>query len=590
MSPRTALPPSNRLVPTLAASPGRASSLVSDISHPTPPAPEVPSLELERLRREVRARLFGTAQASLKIGRYAVLGCIGTGGMGIVYAARDERLGRTVAIKLLKPELSGRQVTDLAVEARSLAQLSHPNVVAVFDVGEHEGQLFVAMEYVEGENLRRWLEADRPLGDVLDVFVAAGEGLAAAHEAGLVHRDFKPDNVLVGVDRRPRILDFGLAKGADQVAEPEPPAFADDAEATLTSLSRHGVLLGTPAYMAPEQHLGERADARSDQFGFCVALYQAVYRQLPYPSQDLRTLSLAIVGGRVRTPPVDERIPNTLRRLILRGLSIDPAARYPTMNALLDELRRIRAELDGTKVRPGASAPAFDTRAIHQVFGVEAPTGESSGRPPLSVDELAAIADEVGLELASTSKRASAPAPTSSTALVSTHWGLRDQIRTERALPVLPTSTTTRRIVREFENNLGGTGLVEQFETGLVWANAEAEANLDRRPAGALLTLRRSFAKLAKKRRRRGVLLGGFGGIVAGGTLTDLVPMFLGVLEPFLVFGGLGLGIVLGHRIAKQLHDRHMDEEQRQLEWLAQRVEVIAEGGEPAALPSGESR
>jgi serine/threonine protein kinase len=569
-----------------------ASILVSDVS-PTssPPAPEVSSLELERLRREVKARLFGLATDPLKIGRYVVLGCIGTGGMGIVYAARDERLGRTVAIKLLKPELSGRQVSNLAVEARSLAQLAHPNVVAVFDVGEHEGQLFVAMEYVEGENLRRWLGVPRPLTDIVDVFLAAGEGLAAAHGAGLVHRDFKPDNVLVGLDRRPRILDFGLAKGADQVAQAEPPAFADDAEATMTSLSRHGVLLGTPAYMAPEQHLGERADARSDQFGFCVALYQAVYGQLPYPTHDLRSLSLAIVGGRVRPPPVDERVPSSLRRLILRGLSIDPGARFPTMNGLLEELRRIRAELDGAVIRPASNAEVYDTRAIQQAFGIAAETGASSGRPSLSAAELAAIADEVGLDLATTTTPARVPATAPPTALERSYFGLRDQIHSERSLPVLPTSATTRRIVREFEQNLGGTGLAEQFETGLVWANAEALANLDRRPVGALLTLRRSFAKLARRRRRRGVLLGGFAGIIVGGTLTDLVPAILGGLEPFLIFGGLALGIVAGQRIAKLIHDHHMGEEQRQLDWLARRVEVLVEGeGSPAGPASGASR
>lgn len=574
-----------------------ATILVSEIPPiaAAPPAPEVSSLELERLRREVKARLFGVANDPLMIGRYVVLGCIGTGGMGIVYAARDERLGRTVAIKLLKPELSGRQVSNLAVEARSLAQLAHPNVVAVFDVGEHEGQLFVAMEYVEGENLRRWLQVARPLGEIVDVFLAAGEGLAAAHEAGLVHRDFKPDNVLVGVDRRPRILDFGLAKGPDELALAEPPAFADDAAPTMTSLSRQGVLLGTPAYMAPEQHLGERADARSDQFGFCVALYQAVYGQLPFPSADLRSLSLAIVGGRIRTPPVDERVPDSLRRLILRGLAIDPNARYSTMKLLLAELRRIRAELDdGAVIRPVAAEPAtYDTRAIHEVFGVEALHADSSGRPPLSKAELAAIADEVGLELVATPTPTPANTSTtsSSTAIESKHFGLQSQVRSERALPILPTNTTTRRIVREFEQNLGGTGLVEQFETGLVWANDEAGANIDRRPKGALLTLRRSFATLARKRRRRGVLLGGFAGLIAGGTLTDLLAGYVTVLEPFLVFGGLAFGMVMGHRIAKQIHDRHMNEEQRQLDWLAQRIEVLVEGEhEPAALGSGGSR
>jgi hypothetical protein len=307
---------------------------------------------------------------------------------------------------------------------------------------------------------------------------------------------------------------------------------------------------------------------------------------------------LAIVAGRIRTPPVDSGVPDSLKRLILRGLAIDPNGRHSTMKLLLAELRRIRTELDSEAViQPRAEAPSYDTRAIQDVFGTAALHGDSSGRPGLSKAELAAIADEVGLELVATPKRSDTPATSTSTststslAIESTHFGLQSQVRAERALPFLPAATTTRRIVREFEQNLGGTGMVEQFETGLVWANAEAGANIDRRPKGALLTLRRSFAALARKRRRRGVLLGGFAGIVAGGTLTDFLVGYVVALEPFLIFGGLAFGMVMGHRIAKQIHDRHMNEEQRQLEWLAQRIEVLAEGEhEPAALGSGGSR
>ena len=150
----------------------------SDPTKASPPPPEVSSLELERLRREVKSRLFGAAgHKPLQIGRYTVLDCIGSGGMGIVYSARDERLGRTVAIKLLKPELSGTNASNLAAEAQSLARLAHPNVVAVYDVGEHDGQLFVAMEYVEGQNLRRWLQSRRSMAEILDVYIAAGKGL-----------------------------------------------------------------------------------------------------------------------------------------------------------------------------------------------------------------------------------------------------------------------------------------------------------------------------------------------------------------------------------------------------------------------------
>ena len=569
-----------------------------------PAAPVVPSLELERLRREVKSRLFGAHAngALITIDRYRIVGCIGQGGMGIVYAARDERLGRTVALKLLRSELGSHAGTSssLAKEARSLAKLSHPNVVAVFDVGEHEGQVFVAMEYVEGQSLRRWLEVPRSLTQILEVFIAAGEGLAAAHKAGLVHRDFKPDNVLVGVDGRPRILDFGLARAPDHQREISPPSFADDAEATATSLSRHGLVLGTPAYMAPEQHLGERADARSDQFGFCVALYQALYRTLPFPTEDLRALSLAIVSGKMTPPPVIEAIPERLRRLVLRGLRVDPAGRFPDMDALLSELRDILAGvLHPERARPSESASkpeqVFDTRAIERVFGVAA-NPASSGRPGLSESEVAAIADEVGLDLHAPSEpaeRSSAAEITSEITLGGerTHFGLPSTILSERSLSAMPSLDTQRRIVREIERNLGGTGIVEQFEAGLAWANHEAEASIDRQTGGARLVLRRSFAKLARKRRRRGLLFGFLGGAMLGGILTDPLPHFLDAIEPLIVFGGMGFGMLVGHEVAKKIHARQMLEERSLLRWVGDRVEaLIAAEADARALPPGSER
>ncbi|WP_181198386.1 serine/threonine-protein kinase [Enhygromyxa salina] len=606
-----------------------------DAERTAPAAPPVPALELERLRREVKSRLFGSDHAPLTIDRYQILGCIGQGGMGIVYAARDQRLGRTVALKLLRPEFSrpeppdparpptpGRREMDLTKEARSLARLAHPNVVAVFDVGEHEGQLFVAMEYVEGQSLRRWLETPRSLAATLDVYLAAGEGLAAAHRAGLVHRDFKPDNVLVGADGRPRILDFGLARAPNHPRDPQPPVFAGDAQATATSLSQHGVLLGTPAYMAPEQHLGERADARSDQFGFCVALYQALYRSLPFPTEDLRALSLAIVSGRVTPPPVVPGLPDRLRRLVARGLRVDPDARFPSMDALLTELRDIRTALEhGVAQRPAAAPepepapapapapapepepPSYDTRAIERAFGLSEgrPADESGGRPGLSESEVAEIADEVGLDLHAPSSSelrpqpGPQPAPQPSEPLrfgERTHFGLPSTILAERELAALPTTETQRRIVRELERNLGGTGIVEQFEAGMTWANHEAEASIDRQPGGARLTLRRSFARLARKRRRRGMLLGFFAGSIGGGVLIDLIPAVIGAIEPVIVFGGMGLGVLAGLEVAKKIHARQMNEERALLEWVGERVEALIEAsGEPRALrPSPEDR
>jgi serine/threonine protein kinase len=579
----------------------------ADVERTAPAAPDVPTLELERLRREVKSRLFGTEQPQVTIDRYRILSCIGQGGMGIVYAARDERLGRTVALKLLRPELSRPGSVgqiDLAKEAQSLAKLAHPNVVAVFDVGEHEGQLFVAMEYVEGQSLRHWLETPRSLMAILEVYVAAGEGLAAAHRAALIHRDFKPDNVLVGTDGRPRILDFGLARGPESQASARPPAFADSAEATATSLSRHGVLLGTPAYMAPEQHLGERADARSDQFGFCVALYQALYQALPFPTDDLRSLSLAIVSGKLTPPPIVPGLPDRLRRLVLRGLRVDPDLRYPNMDTLLAELRDIRTTLDRPHHLADAVIPepepeptpnrSYDTRAIERAFGVEPDRG---GRPQLSEAEMAEIADEVGLELhpASAEPRYtpghSDQPPEPFRVGERTHFGLPSTILSERELSALPSLDTQRRLVRELERNLGGTGIVEQFEGGMAWANSEAEASIDRQPGGARLVIRRDFAKLARKRRRRGILFGGFGGFFFGAMFTELLPSLLTAFEPVLVFSGLGLGIVAGINVAKKIHKQQMDEERALLGWVSDRAEalIVAEHDPPALPPAPTS-
>jgi hypothetical protein len=443
--------------------------------------------------------------------------------------------------------------------------------------------------------LRRWLETPRSLAAILEVFIAAGEGLAAAHRAGLVHRDFKPDNVLVGADGRPRILDFGLARGPDHGRKPAPPAFAEHTEATATSLSRHGVVLGTPAYMAPEQHLGERADARSDQFGYCVALYQALYRNLPFATDDLRALSLAIVSGKLTPPPILPSVPDRLRRLVIRGLRVDPEARYSDMDALLSELRDILTALAHPERATPAPAPAlepiYDTRAIERAFGLSRSAGPGSGRPGLRESELAEIADEVGLALRdphapATASRSSRDEPTPIGER--TDFGMPSTILAERSLSALPNLDTQRRIVRELERNLGGTGIVEQFEAGLTWANKEAEGSIDRQPGGARLVLRRSFAKLARRRRRRGLVFGFFGGTILGGISTELLPAFLMMLEPIVVFGGMGLGALAGLQLAKKIHQRQMDEERSLLRWVAERVEaLIAAEQPPRALTGG---
>jgi len=259
------------------------------------------------------------------VDRFLVLEPIGTGAMGVVYAAFDPRLDRRVALKLVRPDvgkLSGAAARDrLLVEARALARLSHRNVVTVFEAGTWRDQLFLAMEYVEGTTLSAWLRArPRTWREVLGVFLAAGEGLWAAHRAGLVHRDFKPDNVLLGSDGRTLVTDFGLVQLSGGGREDE-----DETE-------------GTPAYMAPEQWAHHAVDARADQFAFCVALWEALDGARPFAGTDEQSLAAAVSRGEVQ--PARSRVPQFLRRALLRGLAARPDDRWPDLGSLLQALRR----------------------------------------------------------------------------------------------------------------------------------------------------------------------------------------------------------------------------------------------------------
>ncbi|MCA9661776.1 MAG: serine/threonine protein kinase, partial [Myxococcales bacterium] len=223
-----------------------------------------------RLRAMVHERLFGEPQPPVRVGRYRVQGRLGVGSMGTVYAAVDDELDRKVALKLLHSHM----VDDPSVgharllrEARALARLDHPNVVTVYEVGVHGGDVFLAMEHIEGETLGAWLaSARRSTAAILDVMIAAGRGLAAAHDAGLVHRDIKPDNIIVDRRGRVRVVDFGLVR-----ALPRPGVDG------LTPLTGAEVILGTPAYMSPEQIRGERLTAASDLYSFCMVLYEALF-------------------------------------------------------------------------------------------------------------------------------------------------------------------------------------------------------------------------------------------------------------------------------------------------------------------------
>ncbi|MEX1363642.1 MAG: serine/threonine-protein kinase, partial [Nannocystaceae bacterium] len=277
--------------------------------------------------------------------RYVLLSLIGAGAMGVVHAAYDPELDRKVAIKLLKNGRVGHgRQQRLRREAQALAQLDHPNVVTVHDVGDFEGQLFIVMELVDGQTLREWLRADprRPWPEIVTSFIAAGRGLCAAHDAGLVHRDFKPDNVMIGDDGRVRVMDFGLVRAAAYVDSSHRDADQDDDEPSPRQLSRTltgaGAMVGTLAYMAPEQCRSQPSDASTDQFGFCVALYEALYGRRPFPSHDVDERLDAIASGRLASPTRGDEVPARLRRAICAGLAWDSAQRWPSMDALLTAL------------------------------------------------------------------------------------------------------------------------------------------------------------------------------------------------------------------------------------------------------------
>jgi eukaryotic-like serine/threonine-protein kinase len=316
------------------------------------------------------------------IGRYLLLDRLGMGGMGVVHAAYDPELDRKVALKILRPEVieqlgvEGSRVRILR-EAQAMARLSHPHVITVHDCGTVGEHVFVAMDLIDGQTLTQWSrERPRKTREVLDRFVLAGRGLAAAHAAGLIHRDFKPDNVLCGHDGRVCVTDFGLARatlnatpGQQEERDEEVRPYLDGVQPMrllAVNLTRSGALVGTPAYMAPEQVEGGSVDARSDQFSFCVALYEALYGERPFSGDTYKSLLASILRGPSRTVSKNRRIPKRIHQVLLRGLSAAPAERFPSMDELLSALthdprarsRRI-ALFAGTALALGASVFFF---------------------------------------------------------------------------------------------------------------------------------------------------------------------------------------------------------------------------------------
>ncbi|NVB41854.1 serine/threonine protein kinase [Pseudenhygromyxa sp. WMMC2535] len=303
-----------------------------------------------------------------KIGRYVILRRLGAGAMGVVLVAYDPELDRKLAIKLIHPKVSSREQARVRMlrEAKGLARVSHPNVVQVYDAGTVDGQLFIAMELIDGRPLSRWQAADgRSVDELLAAYIEAGEGLVAAHAAGLVHRDFKPDNVLIDGQGRARVLDFGLVRAIGKLIEGAPPgaepsieldlegvglelaldtprggAAQGDALTVDSALTHGGAIMGTPAYMSPEQWRGEEVDARSDQFSFCVALWEALFGERPFAGRGPMELATAVCTGQRRDPVDARQVPRALRAALERGLSVDPGERFSSMDALIAALSR----------------------------------------------------------------------------------------------------------------------------------------------------------------------------------------------------------------------------------------------------------
>jgi serine/threonine-protein kinase len=371
-APGSSAPEEERELPTVHLGPAGLASAMGGAREPAPPA------------REEVAPAPAPAAGTVLASRYTVLEVLGEGGMGVVLAAYDARLDRRVALKLLRPagnwtaEMTGGQRERMLREAHAMARLNHSNVVAVYDAGELEaGRIFIAMEIVEGQTLRQWArEPGRTWREVLKAYVEAGKGLAAAHAAGLVHRDFKPDNVLVGKDGRVKVTDFGVARPDGARAAPSPavplsvpePASgtshtpstmspsAMSASAWESALTVPGSVVGTLKYMAPELWKGLPANASSDLFAFCLALYEALYHQPAFPGSGTERQQ-AQRAGRLNPPPAQTPVPAWVTRQVLRGLSVEPTQRPASMDALLaalqddpDVRRRARMRVVGLAV------------------------------------------------------------------------------------------------------------------------------------------------------------------------------------------------------------------------------------------------
>jgi len=301
----------------------------------------------DQIRSGTLADMMRPTQGS-KLGRYTTKTSLGAGGMGVVTLAWDSELKRHVALKLVRPDLADPSDTQGARqrvlrEAQAMAQLSDPHVVAIYDVGTHEGDVFIAMEYVDGSSLDVWLkEKPRSWREIIRVFVAAGQGLIAAHRRHIVHRDFKPHNVLISRAGLVKVTDFGLARIFEEgrhrrssTPENRSRALGSATDWLQSELTKTGAAMGTPAYMSPEQLRMQPVSARSDQYSFCVALHEALYGNRPFSGMTEEALLKSIHEQQYAAPKNKRRIPRHIERAVRRGLCADPQKRFASMEVLV---------------------------------------------------------------------------------------------------------------------------------------------------------------------------------------------------------------------------------------------------------------
>ncbi|MCR9161836.1 MAG: protein kinase domain-containing protein [Nannocystaceae bacterium] len=363
----------------------------------------------------LQAQLTGSSQ-TVKVGRFELRAHLGTGGMGTVMKAFDPQLRRVVALKVLHETDDPKEHARLLEEARAMASLRHPNLVAVHEVGTHEGAVFLAMEYVEGGSLRQWLDAQpRDWEAIVQAYLGAARGLCAVHDAGLVHRDFKPDNVLINADGRTQVTDFGLALPVMAEVETD----EETLETSQTNQTNRGAV-GTPPYMAPEQWLGAGADAASDQWSFCVAFYEALHGRRPFEAGSTLAYRTAVLEGARAPLPPHPRYPAWLGRIVERGLSRDPGDRFASMQALTEALERHLAK-HRTRFRGVAVVAGL---GVASALGVAIRPTEAAPRPCKGVD--------TRLESAWTSERRDALAQRFSTLSAETSWAVLEEELDER--------------------------------------------------------------------------------------------------------------------------------------------------------------